>query len=310
MKKLLLSAVVLFSLFSCNKVLDLIDDVPLPPGVDTSKYVAYDTSCQFIAQSSAYIEQEPRSQFFGFRKVINATTGKVDSLITAIGGTFDLDSFFYSFEYVNDSLVHIEGVNKTYNRLNSPREWELDNASMISEDVQFDANGNAKAIVFGGVYVGVIFNYENGVLKTINYPASPEPYNKVVFSYDDNGNLLKMVKGDDKNNFTVSYAYNSSGTARTQIYSTTYDFHLFEIMGWIPVMPKNLRTGFRMVNRITGEDLVTRDEEVTNITYSNHVVDDFGVLKSFSAHIDNIDLDTTITNTASCAVTRQSRLPL
>jgi hypothetical protein len=117
MKRLLLPVVFAALAFaSCQKVMEVFDHVPIPPGVDTNKYISKDTSCTVTTQSGSFIGEEPQSQISGFRKVINSTTGRLDSLITASGGPFEIDSFFYVAEYFSDTLIHFSGVVKTFQR--------------------------------------------------------------------------------------------------------------------------------------------------------------------------------------------------
>jgi hypothetical protein len=293
MKRYLLPlALAITSFISCRRVLDETRDIL----EQLHNHNKDKDTCQVIAQSSAYIEAESRSAVFGFRKVINAATGRVDSLITATGGTFEVDSVYYHFEYIDDNNVHIDGVTLTYNRLNSEQIWQLNGFSQVFQDVQLNADGHI-TVLTNGVQVMQQFNYEDGRLTSIDIPNDPAPFNHVTFSYDDHGNLVKMMRGDEQNNFSITYAYNLNHTANTQIYSPAVPFHVFEIMGWIPIAPVNLRTHHLTVNHNENGDVVIAD-----ITYSNHVIDSkTGALHSFDAHIGGIDVDTTIINTVECA---------
>jgi hypothetical protein len=291
MKRLLLPfAIVIISFISCERVLNETSNV-----LDKGKPKKDKDTCQLIAQSSAYIEAEPRSQVFGFRKVVNESTGRVDSLITATGGTFEVDSFFYHFEYLDNNVVHVDGVVLTYNRANSEQIWQLDNAGPIDQNVQLNAAGLATMTTVGSIVLQQ-FNYDNGRLISVDFPNDPAPVNHVAFTYDNNGNLTNTFRGDEQTNFSITYEYDLTQTASTQIYSPTIPFHLYEIMGWIPIAPINLRTSHLAVNHTSNGDQVIAD-----ITYSNHVVDTkTGSLQSFDAHIGGIDLDTTIFNTMEC----------
>lgn len=305
MKKLFLPLFVLIiTLVSCERALDMLNRVPIPPGVDTSKYIGNDTSCTIIAQSGSYLEGEPRSQVFGFRKIINPITGRIDSMITATGGLFELDSFFYAFEYFDPTHINVSGIMKTYNRSNTLQVWQFDNASIINDDVELDSTGNVKATRFGASVV-TQFNYTNGILTSIDFPFDPSPFSHASLEYDNHGNLVKISRGDEQDNSTVTYEYDFSKSARTQFYTSSSPYHLYEIMGWIPVMPKNLRTRHSNFIRNAGQDVL-----VNSITYSNHSVNTLGVLQSFNAHIDLINLDTTITNNTDCSILSNPRLPL
>lgn len=304
MKMLILLLIVLdITLISCERALDLLNHAPIPPGVDTSKYIGRDTSCTIIAQSGSYIDSVPGSNVFGFRKVTNPLTGQIDSMITATAGLFDLDSFFYAFEYFDPTHIHVSGVVKTYSRSNSLQVWQFDSAIVIDNDVELDSTGNVKA-TRSGISVVTQFNYTNGILTSIDFPFDPSPFSHASLEYDNRGNLVKLIRGDEQDNSTVTYEYDLSGSARTQFYTASNPYHLYEIMDWIPVMPENLRTKHSHVIRNAGQDVV-----LNSITYSNHSVNNLGVLHSFKAHIDLINIDTTITNHADCSILSYPLLP-
>lgn len=289
MKKLILSLVVIVStvFVSCNKLGEAVKQA-------LYKKNQHAKGCAVIAQSSPYIDEEPRSQLFGFRKVINPATGMVDSLITATGGLAEVDSFYYAFTYFGGNSVHVEGASLTYNRLNSEHIWQLATARGITWDVQFNAQGNATTLMVGPA-VAYQFNYSNGRLISVDVPGDPPPGNHFAFSYDNKGNLTQMKRGDDQNNFIIAYTYDLTKKAKSQIYSPTIPFHLFEIMGWIPIAPENLR-----LTQVTSTHNSNGDQVIADLTFSNHQLDN-GSLKSFNTHIGSIDLDATIVNTLDCS---------
>ena len=287
-KQVIIILVLLASITSCKRAADLFNRIPFP---------TRDTVCRIIAQSGSYIDQVPVSQKFGFTKIINVNTGRVDSLIYGIGSTSEVDSFFYNFEYIQENVVAIHGLIKTYNRLNDMQAWEMDVATPIEDQLTLDSNGLAVETSALDTFI-----YEKGVLKAIERPGDPAPFNITSFSYDDNGNLTRITRGDEAQNTSIVYEYDYSATAKKQIYSAAflYAIHLYEIMGWIPISPHNLRVQQTITRRVSGS---TTDEVLNSISYANHVIDENGNLTRFDAHIVGIDLDTTITNTYGCMVT-------
>jgi hypothetical protein len=293
MKRFLLPLVItIISIISCQRILDeanALHDQTDKPKKDKD-------TCEVLAQSGAYIEAEPRSAVFGFRKVVNGLTNRVDSLITASGGTFDVDSFFYHFEYLDNNVVHVDGVVLTYNRANSEQVWQLSGFSPIDQNVQLNAANQATAVMNGSLVLQQ-FNYNNGRLTSVDFPNDPAPFNHTAFTYDDHGNLVQAKRGDDQNNFSITFTYDLTKTAEAQVYSPLIPFQLYEIMGWIPVLPVNLRTSHLAVNHSSANG----DQVIADITYSNHVVDKkIGALQSFDAHIGVIDVNATIVNTLQC----------
>lgn len=306
MKKMLAVACGIFIFASCQKVTQLLDGIPFPHGVDSTKYQISDTSCVVLAQTSPYIDKEPQSQAFGFRKVVNPNTGVIDSLITAIGYTLEIDSGFFAFEYLPDNNVHVTSVIKTYNRFNSEKEWEMDVASMVDYQFQLDENNHVVSVAgsFGDQFI-----YEGGLLRTIQRPSNPAPYNVIAFSYDSLGNLVSVVQGNEENNYSIKYEYNYSHTARAQIYSPIplFQLYVYEMMGWIPMPSKNLRTRHTVISKTT--DTEVHETVQRDIHYSHHEVNSMGALHSFHAHIDGINLDATIVNTFDCSVKHGWHMP-
>jgi hypothetical protein len=308
MKTLFLPAVLAaFAFASCQKVMEVFDHVPIPPGVDTNKYISKDTNCTVIAQSGSFIDEEPRSHVSGFRKVINPTTNRLDSLITANGGPFEIDSFFYATEYFSDTVIHFSGVVKTYNRLNDMHLWQFETANELNFDVHLDASGHVAFTTFGPT-VGIQFNYEHGRLVSVDFPHDPAPYSHVTFTYDDHGNLTKIVRGDQDNNTTYTFEYNLSHSALSQIYTPIAGYDLYEIMGWIPIAPHNLRTRATIANHIT-TDGTPEESVISDITYTNHVLNNFNALRQFDAHVPAIGYDVTVLNTLECEIDRSGHLP-
>ena len=307
--KSLLFAVVLAAIActSCQKVMEVFDGRPLPPGVDSNKYITKDTGCAVIAQSGSFFTEEPRSQISGFRKVINPSTGKVDSLISSNGGLFEIDSFFYAFEHSGDTLVHVSGIVKTYNRANDMHLWQFETANEINYDVHLDALGRVYQTGYS-LMGGIHFNYDHGKLVSLDIPLNGVPFDHVFFSYDDHDNLTKIFQGDNKNNVTYTFEYNLSHAALSQIYTPTAPYDLFEIMGWIPIAPHNLRTRARVVRHDTNPELPP-ETVLSDIIYSNHKLNEFNALKQFDAHVPSIDYDVTVQNTLECSINRSGHLP-
>ena len=192
---------------SCQKVMEVFDGRPLPPGVDSNKYITKDTGCAVIAQSGSFFTEEPRSQISGFRKVINPSTGKVDSLISSNGGLFEIDSFFYAFEHSGDTLEHVSGIVKTYNRVNDMHLWQFETANEINYHVHLDALGRVYQTGYS-LMGGIHFNYDHGKLVSLDIPLNGVPFDHVFFSYDDHDNLTKIFQGDNNNNVTYTFEYN------------------------------------------------------------------------------------------------------
>jgi hypothetical protein len=79
-------------------------------------------------------------------------------------------------------------------------------------------------------------------------------------------------------------------------------------MGWIPVAPHNLRTRATIVNHFTTAG-TAHETVVTDILYTNHVLNDFNALRQFDAHVPAIGYDVTVLNTLECAIDRNAHLP-
>jgi hypothetical protein len=307
MKRLFFAVILATLAFtSCQKVMEVFDGVPLPPGVDTNKYITKDTGCTLLAQSGSFVGEEPRSQVSGFRKVINSTTGLVDSLITANGGLFEIDSFFYVFEYFSDTLIHLSGVVKTYNRLNDMHLWQFETANELNLDIHLNTSGRVTSTTFGPA-VAVVFNYDHGRLESVDFPTEAAPYAHVAFTYDDHNNLTKFVRGDANNNTTYTFEYDLSHAALSQIYTPVAPFDLYEIMGWIPIAPHNLRTRAKVV--LHDANSGNQETVLSDITYSDHVLNNFNALQRFDAHVPAVPYDVTVTNTLECAINRSGHLP-
>ena len=308
MKKLLLPVVLAIITFtSCQKVMEVFDRVPLPTGVDSNNYISMDTVCGVFAQSGSFIGEEPQTQVSGFRKVFNSSSGRVDSLITANGGQFDLDSFFYAFEYFSDTLIHISGVIKTYNRLNDMHLWQFETANELNFDVHLDASGR---VAYSGFTLSpsMVFNYEGGRLMSIDVRNDPPPFNRISFTYDDLGNLTTIVRGDHDDNTTYSFEYDLHHAALSQIYTPIAPYDLYEIMQWIPVAPHNLRTRMKIVRRDTNGG-ASQETVLSDIMYTNHLLNNFNALRQFDAHVPAIGYDVTVMNTLECSINRNVHLP-
>lgn len=166
--------------------------------------------------------------------------GQVKTIITRLWRFFaHVDSIEYAFTYQNGKAIVAANLRPYITGSFAGQEpadslfpsFESDARSYSFEITVDPRTGNA--LTAGDIK----FNYENGRLMShsigdMDYPAI----------YDEKGNIIKKA-GETAD---VLYEYDDAKTAKLQLYYTSgyainEMYNLMEILGWIPVFPKNLR---------------------------------------------------------------------
>jgi len=258
--KNVLTLALIFLVFSCNK-----KDV---------KWGGKVIKCD-VSQMGGTFKPHGISYTGAFKKTYNAS-GLPQSLVAVIYGNFaSVDSLLYEFSYLTGK-VHVKAKKRNF-RLGvtyaDPLILDPDFPPSAYEfDATFDAKGNALTIGASA------FVYTDGRLTS---------HNGYAIVYDDKGNITRANGGGG----SVAYQYDYTKTAKggqfypPSGYQTGEMYNLGEIMGWIPVQPKNLRTRHIIDwgGYIAGE-----------LPFTNHKLNSEGQLISYSSN------DELASNTWNC----------
>lgn len=274
MKYLLIISLIFLA--SCDK-----EETIIPPPV-----VPKVTVCDVSAQSG--FSTDPNVLVtYGAGFVKQYSDGKVTSLIMSTyaqgSSYYAIDSFFYDFTY-ESNIAHVTGQVKHYER-GGADELVLGSQSADNFDVVFNDSG------FASQAGDLVFSYDGNKLMSGG---------TIDFTYDDHGNITKVKKG----NVELQYTYDLNTTAKNQLYITSGGwidnrYNFLEVMGWIPVQPKNLRISHSIVEWVQFDtDLF--EQVLENLLFTDHVITD-GSLVSFTAQNDTGDgLVRSISNVVTC----------
>jgi hypothetical protein len=200
--------------------------------------------------------------------------GLVERLVLQVEATakrrHNLD---YKFTY-EGNIAHVAREWKIY-RPDHNEELQLVATDYWNYDVVFNTEG------FATQSGDVTYEYSNGKLIA---GADSENILNYSFEYDEHGSITKIKQFTSYGYRSLTYDYDYSKEAKHQLYLTSgnwinaTDLNMLEVMGWVPLQPKHLRT-MHWLKKYREEP--NTDSTHAKYTFTDHVVSADGKLTSF-----------------------------
>ena len=273
-------------LWACSKNETGSDNTP-PPGNAEECTAAQQSGIEsFLGRDTL----DELSYGANFKKTYNEE-GKVERLelvIHWIGKR--VDSIDYHFTY-EENIAHVSGLWKAY-KPDSTEVLKLRTANNLNFNVTFNADGYATQSGFN------TYDYSDGRLISADSDVL-----HFTYEYDEHGNIIKIKQFTSYGYRSLTYEYDYSKQAQHQLYLTSGhwlnhgDMNMLEVMGWLPLRPKHLRT-LHWLKKFREEP--NTDSTHAKYIFTDHVLTGDGKLSSFKMN-DGVQLNQVVQVDWQCA---------